>query len=29
MIYIVRGTDVRHVAIDLLEREAKGTDDGE
>lgn len=26
VIYIVRGTDVRHVAIDQLEREAKGGD---
>jgi len=27
VIYIVRGTDVRHVAIDQLEREAKGGGD--
>jgi len=29
VIYIVRGTDVRHVTIDRLEREAKGAHDGE
>ncbi len=29
VIYIVRGTDVRHVTIDQLEREAKGTAEGE
>ena len=29
IIYIARGTDVRHVAFDQLEREAKGTDAAE